>query len=464
MFAAKTYINRRSGLQNRVNSGLILLTGNGLSPMNYTDNTYRFRQDSNFLYYMGINQPGMMGLIDCDKGESILLGTEPTIDDFIWTGPLESLSSLGKKVGVDRVVPITQLPAILKEAIQKDREIHYLPPYRADTVIKIHRWLGLSLDDAKEGYSIPLIRAVVAQREIKSDEEVKAMEKALSITAEMHLTAMRMAKPGMVEAEITGHVHGVAVGQGGDLAYPIILTVDGHNLHNHRHHNILQEGQLLLGDFGAETAEVYSGDITRTFPVAKEFTTQQKEIYKIVLKAQKEAIKACKPGVTFKSIHLLAATIMAKGLKELGIMKGDLSMAVEEGAHALFFPHGLGHSIGIDVHDMEDLGEAYVGYDKDTTRSKQFGLRSLRFGKALKKGHVMTVEPGLYFIPELIDLWQSEQKFTDYINYDALQAYRNFGGIRIEDDILITATGNRLLGPEIPKEIEELEAIRSAAY
>jgi len=445
-------------------SGLVLLTGNGLSPMNYTDNTYRFRQDSNFLYYMGINQPGMMALIDCDEGESILLGKEPTIDDFIWTGPLDSLSTLGERIGVEKVVAIHQIHPMLSKALEAGREIHYLPPYRADNVIKIHRWLGISLDDAKEGYSIPLIRAVVAQREIKSEEEIVAMEKALEVTAEMHLTAMRTAKPGMTEAEVTGKVHGVAVGHGGGLAYPIILTVDGHNLHNHRHHNVLREGQMLLGDFGAETDEVYSGDITRTFPVAKKFTTQQKEIYDIVLQAQLDAIEASVPGTTFKSIHILAATIMAKGLKELGIMKGDLSMAVEEGAHALFFPHGLGHSIGIDVHDMEDLGEAYVGYDKDTIRSKQFGLRSLRFGKALKPGHVMTVEPGLYFIPELIDLWKSEGKFTDYINYDALEAYRGFGGVRIEDDILITKSGNRLVGPTIPKEIEELEAIRGEAY
>jgi Xaa-Pro aminopeptidase len=464
MFSAQTYINRRAGLQSSVKSGLILLTGNGLSPMNYTDNTYRFRQDSNFLYYMGINQPGMMALIDCDKGESILLGKEPTIDDFIWTGPLATLATLGEKVGVEKVLPIDQIGSLLGAAVNSGREVHYLPPYRAENVIKIHRWLGLSLDDAKEGYSIPLIRAVVAQREIKSEEEIAAMEKALEITAEMHLTAMQTAKPGMVEAEVTGKVHGVAVGHGGGLAYPIILTVDGHNLHNHRHHNVLEAGQLLLGDFGAETAEVYSGDITRTFPVAKQFTTQQREIYELVLEAQLAAIEASKPGTTFKSIHLLAATIMAKGLKELGIMKGDLGSAVEEGAHALFFPHGLGHSIGIDVHDMEDLGEAYVGYDKDTVRSKQFGLRSLRFGKALRPGHVMTVEPGLYFIPELIDLWSAEGKFKEYINYDALEAYRHFGGVRIEDDILITKSGNRLIGPAIPKAVAEVEAIRSAAY
>lgn len=464
MFSAQTYTDRRAGLQATVKSGLILLTGNDLSPMNYTDNTYRFRQDSNFLYYMGINQPGMMGLIDCDSGESILLGKEPTIDDFIWTGPLDGLAALGEKVGVEKVATIDQLGSILATAVKEGREVHYLPPYRAANMVKIHRWLGISLDAAAEGYSIPLIRAVVAQREIKSEEEIVAIEKALSITAEMHLVAMRTAQPGMVEAELTGKVHGIAVGHGGGLAYPIILTVDGHNLHNHRHHNTMREGQLLLGDFGAETAEVYSGDITRTFPVAKKFTTQQKEIYELVLQAQLDAIEASVPGTTFKSIHLLAATIMAKGLKELGIMKGDLSMAVEEGAHALFFPHGLGHSIGIDVHDMEDLGEAYVGYDKDTIRSKQFGLRSLRFGKALQAGHVMTVEPGLYFIPELIDHWKAEGKFTDYINYEALEAYRDFGGVRIEDDILITESGNRILGPAIPKTVEEIELIRAAAY
>lgn len=464
MFAAQTYIARRAGLLSAMDSGLILLTGNGLSPMNYTDNTFRFRQDSNFLYYLGINEPGLMGLLDVDSGQSMLFGKEPTIDDFIWTGPLDSLATLGERAGVDQVLPIDQLEGLLTAAVEAGRPVHFLPPYRPENLVRIHRWLGITLDDARTGYSVPLIRAVVAQREIKTAEEVREVEKALEITAEMHLMAMLHARPGMTEAEVTGKVHGVAIGQGGDLAYPIILTVDGQNLHNHRHHNILRKGQLLLGDFGAETASVYSGDITRTFPVAQQFTSRQKEIYELVLQAQLAAIDAAQPGVTFKSIHLLVATLLAKGLKDLGIMQGDVEMAVAEGAHALFFPHGLGHPMGIDVHDMEDLGEAYVGYDAHTSRSKQFGLRSLRFGKALQAGHVMTVEPGLYFIPELIDLWQAENKFAAYINYEALAAYRDFGGIRIEDDILITADGNRVLGPAIPKSVAEIERIRSSAY
>lgn len=464
MFSAQTYIDRRTILQRQLQSGLVLLTGNDLSPMNYTDNTYRFRQDSNFLYYIGLNQEGFMALIDCDAGETILLGKEPTIDDFIWTGPLDSLATLGEKSGISKVMSIEEIGPILKKAIKGGRKVHYLPPYRTENIIKLHNWLNIPLSEVKAKYSADFVRAVVAQREIKSAAEVKEMERALEVTAEMHLTAMREAKPGMVEAEITGKVHGVAVSSGGDLAYPIILTVNGQNLHNHNHHNIIKEGQLLLGDFGAESTGVYSGDITRTFPVAKRFTEQQKEIYELVLKAEMACIEASKPGVTYTSVHLLASEIMAKGLIDLGLMKGNVKDAVEAGAHALFFPHGLGHSIGIDVHDMEDLGEAYVGYDAHTTRSTQFGMKSLRFGKSLMPGHVMTVEPGLYFIPELIDLWKAERKFTDFINYDALEAYRDFGGVRIEDNILITDEGNKVLGPPIPKTVRDVEEIREQAF
>lgn len=464
MFSAQTYVDRRTVLQNRLTSGLVLLTGNDLSPMNYRDNTFRFRQDSNFLYYIGLNQEGLMAILDCDAGETILFGNEPTIDDFIWTGPLPSLTTLGERSGITKVVPITEIGDWLQKAKVAGRKIHYLPPYRSENVIKLHHWLDRPLSAVKDQYSVDLVRAVVAQREIKSAEEVVELEKALEITAEMHLTAMRTAQPGMVEAEITGNVHGVAVSHGGDLAYPIILSVNGQNLHNHHHHNVIREGQLLLGDFGAETAEVYSGDITRTFPVAKKFSQQQKEIYKIVLDAQMGCIEASKPGVPYQSVHLQAAKWMVTGLKELGLMKGDIAEAVAAGAHALFFPHGLGHPMGLDVHDMEDLGEAYVGYDAQTIRSTQFGLRSLRFGKALQPGHVMTVEPGLYFIPELIDLWKSEGKFTDFINYEALDAYRDFGGIRIEDDILITAEGNHILGSPIPKTIAAVEEIRAEAF
>jgi Xaa-Pro aminopeptidase len=230
-------------------------------------------------------------------------------------------------------------------------------------------------------------------------------------------------------------------------------------LHNHYHGNILQEGQLVLGDFGAQNGMCYAGDITRTCPVSPTFTEVQKSIYEIVLKAEVDSIKACKAGVKYKDIHLDAAKIIASGLKEMGLMKGNVEEAVAQGAHALFFPHGLGHHIGLDVHDMEDLGEQHIGYDAETQRSDQFGTKYLRLGKRLETGNVITVEPGIYFIPELIDKWKGDGMHTDYINYDALNAFRDFGGIRIEDNILINETNSTILGDPIPKTVTEIESL-----
>jgi len=462
MFPKKIYTKRRKTLQQQIKSGLILLMGNELSSMNYTDNTYHFRQDSNFLYYIGLDLPSLTAIIDVDNKETILFGTELTIDDIIWTGPQPSLKSLATKSGIKKVVAPSKIAGIIKAAKKSGRAIHFLPPYRPENKIKLSEWMGLPINGLSCVSCVPLIKAVVAQASIKGKEEIVEMEKALAITADMHLTAMRTAKAGITEAEVTGKVHGIAISAGGNLAYPIILTVNGQTLHNHYHGNILKKGQLLLGDFGAETAMHYAGDITRTFPIAKKFTKKQKAIYEIVLDMELSAIAACKPGVLYKDVHLMAATILVKGMQELGLMKGDVKTAVAAGVHALFFPHGLGHAIGLDVHDMEDLGEDLVGYTEEVQRSSQFGLRSLRFGKALEAGNVITVEPGIYFIPELIDKWESEGKFKHFINYKKLKAYRDFGGIRIEDNILITANGSKVLGPPIPKTVAEIEAIRGA--
>ena len=460
MFQKTTYQNRRKGLQEKVQSGLILLLGNEESGMNCKDNTYPFRQDSNFLYYVGLDLPHLAALIDIDKNQTVLYGDDLTIDHIIWMGPQPSLQELAGRSGIEWVAAYDQLAVKLAEAKEQGRDIHYLPPYRGENLIKLHQWLNIPLNEIAAGRSETLVRAIVSQRSIKTAEEIAEIDKAVTISGAMHVAAMKAARSGKKEAELAGIVEGVAVAAGGRLSFPAILTVNGQTLHNHYHGNTLKKGRLVLGDFGAENEMHYAGDITRTYPVAKTFNDQQKEIYNIVLKALNNSIDACKPGLTYREIHLQAARIMASGLQDLGLMTGDVDEAVAAGAHALFFPHGLGHMMGLDVHDMEDLGENLVGYDENVQRSDQFGTRSLRLGRELQTGFVLTVEPGIYFIPELIDKWRSEGKFTEFIAYDKLKAYRKFGGIRIEDDVLITESGSRVLGAPIPKTVSEVEEIR----
>ncbi|MEM6965956.1 MAG: aminopeptidase P family protein [Bacteroidota bacterium] len=460
MFSKETYTTRRNTLQKNVGSGIILLMGNDYSPMNYKDNTYRFRQDSSFLYYVGIDLAHLNVIIDVDQNKTILFGDDLSVDYIVWMGVQPTMRALADKSGIAEVQSYESIATYLQSAQSKGQSIHFLPPYRTENMLKMEAWLGIPTKDLQNQISEKFTKAVIAQRSIKSDEEVKEMEKAVAITKEMHVAAMRAAKAGRKEHELVGVAQGIAKGCGGALAYPVILTVNGQTLHNHYHGNTLQNGQLVLGDFGAENAMHYASDITRTFPVAGTFSQQQKEIYELVLKAEMESITALRPNVTYRSIHLQAARIIAEGLKSLGLMKGDTDEAVQQGAHALFFPHGLGHMIGLDVHDMEDLNENWVGYREGLERSTQFGLRSLRLGKELAAGFVITVEPGIYFIPELIDQWQSEHKFTNFINYEKVNAYKDFGGIRIEDNVLITATGYRVLGPGIPKSVGEIEGLK----
>ena len=460
MFKKEIYAQRRAILQKNINSGIVLLLGNEETGMNYKDNTFRFRQDSTFLYYFGIDIPHLAAIIDIDENKTILFGDDLSIEYVVWMGPQPSMAEQAEKCGVKETQPYAEIKNYLSEAKTKGRSIHFLPPYRTENMLKLEDWLGFPVKELQNQVSVKLINAVVEQREIKTREEIIEMEKALAITKQMHVACMQSAKAGRLESELTGIAHGIAVGAGGDLAYPIILTVNGQTLHNHFHGNQLKEGQLVLGDFGAESGMHYAGDITRTFPVNKTFTTKQKEIYQIVLDTENAAIQSLKPGLTYKEVHLNASKQMVEGLKALGLMKGDMEEAVAVGAHGLFFPHGLGHQIGLDVHDMEDLGEKYVGYRDGMERSTQFGLKSLRLAKELKEGMVLTVEPGLYFIPELIDMWQKENKFSTFINYDKVNEYRDFSGIRIEDNCLVTANGNEVLGPPIPKTIEEVESVR----
>ncbi|MBW1655642.1 aminopeptidase P family protein [Flavobacterium quisquiliarum] len=461
MFSRETYINRRQVLKKAMGSGLIILPGNEEVGMNYRDNIYHFRQDSSFLYYAGIDRPSLFLIIDIDADLEILFGDNLTIEQTVWVGPQDSLNSDAEKTGITTVQPLSFVEAVLKNAVQQKRAIHFLPPYRAAITLKLSSWLDIHPNEIAKKSSIPLCKAIIAQRSYKTNEELIEIEKAVNITAAMHLKAIQSARPGMTEYEIAGQVEGTAISLGGHLAFPTILTVNGQYLHNHAGSNVLKEGQLVLCDCGAENNMRYAGDMTRTFPVSKTFTTQQKEIYNIVLKAEEAAVATLKPGTFFKDSHLTACKEILTGLKSLGLVKGDLDEAVAAGAHTLFFQCGLGHMMGMDVHDMENIGEEYVGYTETLKKSTEFGLKSLRLAKELEEGFVLTVEPGIYFIPELIDQWQVEKKYSEFINYDKVQAYRNFGGIRIEEDFLITKESYKLLGKPLAKTAEDIEALRN---
>lgn len=449
MFEKNILINRRSRICDEVQSGLIFLYGNNPVPMNYPSNTLRFRQDSNFLYYCGLDFPGLNVIIDTESKRSILFGDDLTSDDIVWEGSRISIMDMAIRVGIEESMPTSKLEQYLSSYIGK---IHYLPAYRADHINLLKSLFKNNIHTSKE-----LISSVIAQRSIKAPEEILEIESALEITAEMHKLAMQNSSDGVTEQSVVGKMEGYALSNGSRLAYPSIFTINGEILHNNNYHNFMKNGQLLLNDSGAESSNYYASDITRTFPVSGKFSSQQKEIYSIVFKMQEAALKLCKAGNSFKSAHLEASRIAVEGLKNLGLMRGDPDNAVQNGAHALFFPHGLGHMLGLDVHDMEGLGEDLVGYEFGSDRSDQFGLAYLRLSKELKSGFVITVEPGIYFIPHLIEDWASTNKLVDFIIYDEVKKYKGFGGIRIEDNVHITENGHEILGPNIPKTISEIE-------
>lgn len=459
MFNKTVYTARRNQLRTDVGAGLILFLGNPDAPMNYPANTYHYRQDSNFLYFFGHNLAGLAGVIDVDAGKDILFGDDIDIEDIIWMGPQESMREKADKIGVQIVEPFGKLSGYLSDAIRQGRKIHFPPPYRARNILLLEKLLGIHPSQIKNYTSLELIKAIVKQRSIKDADEIAEIEKACNTGYEMHTTAMKMARPGVLEQEIAGVIEGIALSKGNGTSFPVILSVRGETLHNHLHGNIMKEGDLLIVDAGAATFMDYSSDFTRTIPVSGKFTPVQKAIYEIVLEANVKAIEACRPGITYKEVHLLASQIIADGLKKVGLMKGNMEEAVKAGAHALFFPHGLGHMMGLDVHDMEDLGQIYVGYDDEVRPSEQFGTGYLRLGRQLQEGFVITVEPGIYFIPALIDQWKAEGLHKEFINYDLVETYKGFGGIRIEDDVLITADGYKVLGKPVPKTVAELEAI-----
>ncbi|MDD8026367.1 MAG: aminopeptidase P family protein [Acidobacteriota bacterium] len=458
MFDSRTYAARRKRLRRDLGSGVALFLGNDESPMNYTANGYPFRQDSSFLYFFGLDTPGLAGIVDVDEGKDILFGDDIDIEDIIWMGFLPTVKERAAEVGVKETRPAKALTAYLQDALAKGRMVHLLPPYRAEHRLKLQDCLGVPPAEAKARASQAFIKAVVAQRSVKSEAEVAEIETALMTTCKMYETAMHMAQPGVYEHSIAGRINGIAMADGGANAFPTILTINGQILHNHGYTNKLAKGRLMVVDSGAESALHYASDITRTIPVGGKFTARQKDIYEIVLAANLGAIRFAKPGLPYKEVHLLASRIIVDGLMDVGLMKGNSDDAIAQGAHALFFPHGLGHMMGLDVHDMENLGENNVGYDQSVERSRQFGLAYLRMARPLRPGHVMTVEPGIYFIPALIDLWRAEKKALDFVAYDKLEAYRGFGGVRIEDDILVTQDGVRVLGRPIPKTAAQVEA------
>ncbi len=458
MFDPSIYQARRAALARQMGEGLALFLGNGLAPMNYPANPYPFRQDGAFRYLFGLDQPDLAAVVELPSGRAHLFGQDLGLDDVVWMGQQPSVAHLAASAGVEHWHAPEALAPMLREALRLGRPVHFLPPYRGEQELALEALLDIRADRVRQHASEPLIRAYVEVAARKGPEEIAQMELAMErVTRPMYLEAMRLARPGAREQELAGRLEGMVLAAGSALAYPMILSRDGQILHNHSHANVLRAGDLLLIDAGAQSPLGYATDITRTLPVGGKFSPKQAAIYNIVLAAEEAAIQGIAPGVPYRALHLLASRIIAQGLKDLGLMRGEVEAAVEAGAHALFFPHGLGHMIGMDVHDMEGLGEDFVGYDRQHARSTQFGLAYLRLARPLREGFVVTVEPGVYFIPELIDQWKAQGLHQEFIDYDALDEYRDFGGIRIEDNVLVTATGHRVLGPRIPKTIEEVE-------
>ena len=458
LFSKETYVARRKKLRELVGNGLILLFGNNDSPVNYPANAYKFRQDSSFLYFFGQKRDGLVGVIDADTGKETLVGNEIDIDDIVWYGSVHSVQAMAEECGADEAVPMAQLANMVEQAVRNGRKVHFLPPYRHDTQIQIMDLLGIHPSQQRESASLPLIQAVIKLRSIKSEEEIEELERAAAIGYRMHTTAMRLCRPGMTEQYIGGVLDGIAASYGCLVSFQSIVSMHGEILHGYPSPRKLEAGRLLLVDAGAETNDNYCSDNTRTTPISGKFTERQKNVYNIVAECHDLALKHARPGVRWWDVHMDVCSLMTDRLKELGLMKGDTAEAVHAGAHALFLPHGLGHMMGMDVHDMEGLGQTYVGFDEETRPSSQFGTNALRFGRRLEAGHVVTDEPGIYFIPDLIDLWRKEGTNAEFLNFDEIEKYKDFGGIRIEDDVLITPDGCRFLGKErIPYHVDDVE-------
>lgn len=464
MFAKEIYVARRNALKKAVGSGILLFLGNDEAAMNYADNQYRFRQDSTFLYFFDFHvNAGVAAIIDIDNDRETVFGDEATMDDIVWTGKQMSIHDTAALAGVGETMPSSKLREVLRSALAEGRKVHFLPAYRPEQVLKIQDLLGLSPAEQETAKSMAFVKAVIDLRLRKKPEEIAEIDAATTISMQMHLNAMRFAKEGMKECEVMSEVYRTALAAGGELSFPIICTTHGETLHQHHFFGELKKGGMVLVDAGAELPSGYCGDISSTFPIGDKFDSRQKAIYETVHSAHFAAVGALKPGVPFRDVHFLACKTIAEGMKSLGMMKGDMDEAVRLGAHALFFQCGLGHSMGLDVHDMESLGEVWVGYD-GVPKSTVFGWKSLRLARPLEPGFVLTIEPGIYFIPSLIDAWKSEKRFADFINYDEVEKWRDVGGIRNEEDYLITPDGYRRLGQlgMKPIDVDSVEAFRKA--
>lgn len=462
MFSKEIYQKRREVLKSRVSGGLLLFLGNIEMPMNFADNGFEFRQDSSFLYYFGIQQPKLAAIIDVDESKAIVFGDELSIDEIVWMGRQETIAHKAEKSGVHETLPFQKLFETIQKAKAAGRKIHFLPPYIAENKILLSQLLDTKIPELKP--SVEFIKAIVSQRSYKQPEEIAEIERAVNVSNQIHLLAMKMAKAGMREFELVSAIQKVANDNQCTFSYPSIMTIHGEILHNHYRQNTLKKGDMILNDSGAETAMGYAGDLTRTFPVDRVFSTKQREMYDIVLQAFEDAYSMMRPGLNYKEVHRKASTTIVQGLIDLGLMKGNAEEAVAHNAHTLFLQCGSGHMMGLDVHDMESLGEQYVGYtEQEPKDTKTFGWKSLRLGRPLEKGFVVTVEPGIYVIPELIDIWQAENKCAEFVNYDKINEYRNFGGIRIEDNFLITDNGYRRLGNGLITKAEDIEKLRAEA-
>ena len=464
MFDTATYIRRRNELKKLVKEGIIILFGNNESPANFPNNGYYpFRQDSSFLYYFGLQRDGLVGIIDIDNDKDILVGNDIDIEDIVWYGSVESMTEMMQRCGAQETLPMKALKTICNEALSKHRKIHFLPPYRHDIKIQVFDLLGVHPIQQKEAASMELIKAVVKMRSAKEQQEIEELERAAVIGYKMHTTAMRLTKPGVTEKFVSGQVDGIAHSYGAMVSFPTIYTQHGEILHGAPSMNKLEDGRLVLCDAGGETLNNYCSDNTRTMPVNGKFTQRQLEIYSIVEACHDYTLELAKPGVKYADVHFAICRLMFDRLKELGLAKGNTEEAVRAGAHAMFLPHGLGHMMGMDVHDMENLDQINVGFDEETRPNlEQFGTNCLRMGRRLEEGFVVTDEPGIYFIPALIDEWKAKKHCAEFLNCDKLETYKDFGGIRIEDDVLITKDGCRFIGkdriPYHPKDVEAFMA------
>lgn len=463
MFSKETYVRRRAELKKLVKDGIIIFFGNNNAPANYPSNGYDpFRQDSSFIYYFGQHRDGLVGVIDIDNDKETIFGDDIDIEDIVWFGFVDSVKDLAAQVGVSNSAPMKELKSVCNEALSKKRKIHFLPPYRFDTMIQIMDLLGTHPNQQREAASLELIQAVVKMRATKEPQEIDAIDRACEVGYKMHTTAMRLTKPGVKEIYIGGQVDGIANSYASKVSFGTIFSQHGEIQHGIPHDVALEDGRLVLCDAGCELDD-YCSDNTRTSPVNGKYTQRQLEIYSIVEDAHDWVLSVAKPGVKWADVHFGVARLMINRLKELGLMKGDTEEALQAGAHAMFFPHGLGHMMGMDVHDMEGLGQIYVGFDNEVRPNlEQFGTNCLRMGRRLQEGFVVTDEPGIYFIPALIDDWKASGHCKEWINFDKLETYKDFGGIRIEDDVLITKDGCRFLGknriPYHPKDVEEFMA------